>query len=353
MILETDEITKVDKSGMYDLVKGFNNQLKEGKAIAEGAGLSKNMMDGVTQVVIVGMGGSAIAGDLVRCFSQTESPVPVSVVRNYDLPANVDNKSLVIASSFSGNTEETLNGLNEALRRGAKILCITSGGQVGQIAAENELAVVKIPGGMPPRAALGYSLSVLLVVANALGIANIEEAAWEESFRVLGRLIEEYSDVASNHQARSIAEELKDKLPVIYSATGMLETVNVRWRGQIQENAKMMACGNIYPELNHNEIMGWQSAGSGSLHEKMGVVVLRDKEDNQRNQHRMEVTRTLLEEKAGYWVEVQTQGEHRLTRMLSAICLGDWVSLYLALIRSVDPTPIELINKLKEALSKV
>ena len=353
MILDTEELTKVDKSGMYDLAKGFNLQLKEGKAIAESVDLPGDLMDGISQFVIIGMGGSAIAGDLVRCFALSQSKIPISVIRNYELPTCVTANTLVVASSFSGNTEETLSGLNEALKRGAKVICITSGGKVEEIALGNKLPVVKIPGGMPPRAALGYSLSVLLVVANSLGIISIKKEAWNESFELLDELINEYSNLESNHEARQIAEKLVDKLPVVYSASGMLETVNVRWRGQIQENAKKMAYGNIFPELNHNEIMGWQSAANGTIHEQLGVVVLRDKDDNARNQHRIEVTKNLLQDRAGSWVEFQSKGEHRLSRMLSTICMGDWVSLYLAYLRGVDPTPIELIDKLKQELSKI
>lgn len=353
MILDIDELTKVDKSGMFELAKGLNQQLKEGKAIAEKADLPESLMDGISQLAVIGMGGSAIAGDLVRCFAQSKSTIPISVIRNYELPAYITSNTLVVASSFSGNTEETLSGLNEALKRGATVICITSGGQVEEIGIENQLPVLKIPGGMPPRAALGYSLSVLLTVADSLGIINIEKNAWKESFEMLDNLIDEYSNLESNHEARDIAEKLINKQPVVYSASGMLESVNVRWRGQIQENAKKMAYGNIFPELNHNEIMGWQSASNGTIHEQIGVVVLRDKEDNARTQHRIDVTRNLLEDSAGCWIEVQSKGEYRLTRMLSTICLGDWVSLYLAYLRGVDPTPIELIDKLKQELSKI
>ena len=351
--LNMQDINRVDKSGMFGLVKGFVEQLKKGKSIAEAAPISPEIMEGKDHIVVVGMGGSAIAGDIVRCFAVKQSKVPITVVRNYVLPAFVTERTLVVVSSFSGNTEETLSGMAQAMDAGASIVCITSGGKVKALAEEKGLPVVIIPGGIPPRAALGYSLSVLLVALNKLGVVTVAEEAWTEAIALLNEKIALYSNPDSDHEALDIARNLENCLPFIYSSTGMLETVNVRWRGQIQENSKMLASGNVYPELNHNEIMGWESSGISDIHKEIGVVVLRDKEDHERIQHRMEVTRGLLEEKAGYWVEVHSTGEHALTRMLSLICLGDWVSLYLAYIREVDPTPIGLINKLKEELSKV
>ena len=356
MISETlniQDISRIDKSGMYSLVKSFVDQLKEGKRIADASNISSEMMEGVEHIVVVGMGGSAIAGDIVRCFALNESRVPISVVRNYRLPAFVTERALVIVSSFSGNTEETLAGMEQALQAGAKVLGITSGGNVKKAAEENGFPYLVIPGGIPPRAALGYSLSVLLGALNKLGVITVTEAAWDEAFGLLEEKIALYSDPEKDHEALQIASKLENLLPFIYSSTGMLETVNVRWRGQIQENSKMLASGNVYPELNHNEIMGWESAGMSKIHGQVGVVVLRDSDDYQRIQHRMEVTRGLLQERAGCWIEVHSTGEHALTRMLSLICLGDWVSLYLAFIREVDPTPIGLIDTLKAELAKV
>ena len=351
--LTIKDISRVDESGMYDLAKGFVEQLKTGKNIAENADLSPSMMEGIDHVIVVGMGGSAIAGDIVRCFAMKESSVPISVVRNYTLPAFVSARTLVVVSSFSGNTEETLSGMAQAMEAGASIVCITSGGKVKAHADEKGLPALVIPGGIPPRAALGYSLSALLAALSKMGVVAVSEEAWTEAFGLLEEKIALYANPDSDHEALDIARRLENCLPFIYSATGMLETVNVRWRGQIQENSKMLAAGNVYPELNHNEIMGWESSNISDIHKRIGVVVLRDKDDHERIQHRMKVTKELLEEKAGYWVEVHSTGEHPLTRMLSLICLGDWVSLYLAYIREVDPTPIGLINRLKEELAKI
>ena len=347
-----DDIRRMDKDGMYDLVKGFPAQWKEGRRLAEAVELNISIKS-KNQVVVVGMGGSAIAGDLVRCFAIDQSPVPISVIRNYEIPASVNENSIVIASSFSGNTEETLAAFEEALKRKATIICISSGGRVSALAAEHNLPIVKIPGGMPPRAALGYSLSVLMVISSKLGLIKVSDGDWAESQALLEKQVAEYSDPAGAHQAMAVARELVDRFPFVYSSTGMLESVNLRWRGQFQENAKKLAVGNVYPELNHNEIMAWEFANGTTFHGNLAVLVLRDEADHARVQHRMDVTRKLLAARAGYWKEIKTSGTSRLARMISLISLGDWISLYLAYLRDVDPTPIGLIDKLKSELAKV
>lgn len=347
-----EDIRRIDKSGMYDLVKGFPDQWKEGRQIAEAVEMDISLAS-KNQVVVVGMGGSAISGDLVRCFAVDQSPLPISVVRNYELPASVDEHSIVIASSFSGNTEETLSAFQEAHDRNATIICVSSGGQVAELAKKHNLPLAQIPGGMPPRAALGYSLSVLMVLCSRLGLFNLTDADWEESQSLLENQTAVYGDPTGDHLAKDIASQLETRFPFVYSATGMLETVNLRWRGQFQENAKKLAVGNVYPELNHNEIMAWEFANGKTFHGNLGVLVLRDAADHKRIQHRMDVTRQLLSEKAGYWEEVSTTGDSKLARMISLINLGDWVSLYLAYLRDIDPTPIGLIDRLKSELAKV
>ena len=242
--MNLDDIRRIDKSGMYDLVVGFPDQWKSGRQIAESVALTTTVQD-KNQLVVVGMGGSAIAGDLVRCFAVDQSPLPITVVRNYELPASVNESSIVIVSSFSGNTEETLSSFQEALRRNATIICVASGGKVQQLAEEHQLPFVQIPGGMPPRAALGYSLSVLMVLASRLGIITLTDDDWAESQAILESQTASYADPSAPHQALEVAEALVSRFPFVYSATGMLETVNLRWRGQVQENAKKLAVGNV------------------------------------------------------------------------------------------------------------
>ncbi|MEZ4698735.1 MAG: bifunctional phosphoglucose/phosphomannose isomerase [Rhodothermales bacterium] len=350
--LSLSDIRRIDTRGMFDLVSGFPDHFKQGRAIAEEVSLTLDATK-KKQLVVIGMGGSAISGDLLRCYAVDQSPIPIQVVRHYALPASIDSNTVVVASSFSGNTEESLAGFEEALARKATIVCIASGGALLDLARKHGLPYAQIPGGMPPRAALGYSLSVLFVFARKMGLIQVPDEAWGEADALLRKQTERYANLEVSHLARTVAEGLLDRFPVVYSANGLLEAVNWRWRGQFQENSKMLAAGNLYPELNHNEIMGWEETGAPTLHDRMGVVVLRDREDHPRIQHRMDVTRSLIASRAGSWTEVSTEGQHRLTRMTSLINLGDWVSLYAAYLRNVDPTPIGLIDQLKDALARV
>ncbi|MDZ4699469.1 MAG: bifunctional phosphoglucose/phosphomannose isomerase [Rhodothermales bacterium] len=350
--LTLSDIRRIDTQGMYDLVAGFPDHFKQGRAIAEAVSLSIDART-MRQLVVIGMGGSAISGDLLRCYAVDQSRIPIQVVRHYALPASVDDRTLVVASSFSGNTEESLSGFEEAIARKATIVCIASGGQLLDLARKHGLPYAQIPGGMSPRAAIGYSLAVLMVFARKMGLIQVADGAWDEADALLRAQTARYSDPASTHLARTIADGVVGRIPLVYSSNGLLEAVNLRWRGQFQENSKMMAAGNLYPELNHNEIMGWEQTGAPSLQKHMGVIVLRDREDHPRIQHRMNVTRSLIDTRAGSWAEVQSEGDHRLTRMVSLINLGDWASLYAAYLRGVDPTPIGLIDQLKDALAKV
>ena len=345
--MTADTLRRVDPQGMFDAVRDFHRQIADGRAQATGLAVDFSV-DDATQVVVLGMGGSAIGGDLLRALAAPVAPVPVQVVRGYTLPASVDQRAIVIASSYSGNTEETLSALDEAVARRCRVICIASGGAVERIAHERGFPFVKVTGGLQPRAALGYSLTALLAVADAIGLLHVPDAAWEEALGLLREQSAQYANLDEN-EARRLAESLRGRFPLIYTGNGLLEPVGVRWRGQLQENAKVLAASNVFPELNHNEIMGWDQPSD--LFERLAVVVLHDRDDHARVQRRMAVTRELLEAKPALWHEVEAEGEYPLTRMLSTIHFGDWVSLYLALLRDVDPTPVNLIEDLKRTLA--
>jgi glucose/mannose-6-phosphate isomerase len=344
-----DKIDALDPDHMFDAVRSFPEHFREGWTRAAEF-QAKHRASELTEVVIVGMGGSAIGGDLVRTYCRDTAPVPVSVVRDYTLPASVGKGALVIASSYSGGTEETLAAFGEATRRGAATYVITSGGELQERAERDGLPHVVIPGGLQPRAALGYSLGALLRMATKLGLCDVSDAEYSEALALVEAGAEDYADTNAN-EALDLARKLEGKVPIVYTGPGLLQAVGVRWANQTHENAKQLAFGNVFAELNHNEIMGWEAA-PGAVRARLHVVVLRDPGDHPQIQKRIDVTRDLLESEAAGWIEFEARGEGKLARMLSMIQLGDFTSYYLALLVGVDPTPVETIQQLKRTLAE-
>lgn len=344
-----EDIRRVDTDGMYEAVRNFPVQWSDGRRRALAADWSGVHNNGHAGVLIVGMGGSAIAGDLLRTLTRTEASVPITVLRSYSLPAWVSPDTTVIASSYSGNTEETLSALDVALDRGASVVCITTGGRMASRADEAGVPLISLPAGLQPRAALGHSLTALCTVAERLGLLTASDEDWQETRSVLDAQKAAYENPEDpDNEAMKMAIALRERLPVIYSSE-RLEGANLRWRNQMHENSKTFAVGNLFPEMNHNEIMGW--ARHAPELRRLGVILLRDREDHARVQRRMEITRDLLKDAAGYWTEVQSQGTSRLARLMSLLYVSDWVSLYLAILHEVDPSPVGLISQLKAALA--
>lgn len=344
-----EDITRVDSQGMWALIESFPAHWAE---ITQKTQQYKPRVDKdkINKIMFSGMGGSAIGADLIRAYSAGTCPHPVAVNRHYDIPAWVDENTLFVACSFSGNTEETLSALQQALAKGAQCMAVTSGGQLLITAEKEEFDYIKIPGGMPPRAALAYSFIPLFRIFQQLGYVDEGEEALAETQMLLQESARELADLQTN-EALTIAQELNDTLPLIYSDAQLMEPVNLRWRGQIEENAKMLAYGNLIPEMNHNEIVGWERMAH--LTGRLCVVILKDKDDNPRVRRRMEIVKELVIDQALAVIEIETYGKSRLARMFSLIQLGDWVSLYLALLNDVDPTPIAKIDLLKSKLSEI
>ncbi len=340
-----EQIRRIDPQDMFGAVLDFPNHLREGRSRAASADLGRLPGDADHGVVVLGMGGSAIGGDLMKTLVGGRAQVTVS--RAYAIPRWVGAGTVVIACSYSGSTEETLMSMDQALARGASVLCITTGGAMGEAASERGLPLMALPQGLQPRAALGHSLAALIAAGEHLGIVRVDEADWEEAFGVADEQAATLAQPGS--EAWHMARELKDLFPVIYSSQ-RLEAVNVRWRNQLHENAKTFAVGNVLPEMNHNEIMGWDR-GQEELG-KLGVVLLRDRDDHPRTQRRMEVTKDLLHDLAGSWMELESRGDGLLARLVSLLYPSDWVSLYLALLHRTDPSPVGLISKLKAALAE-
>jgi len=342
------ELSRHDASGMFEAIRTFPEQWRTGRQRALEAKLEGLPGVATRAVVVVGMGGSAIGGDLLRTLAADTATVPVFVARSYTLPAWVGANTTVIASSYSGNTEETLSALEEACARGASVACVTSGGEVHRRAEEQGFPHVLVPGGMQPRAALGYSLTALLTIAERMGLLRLDPGAWSETQHRLEHQAQALSQMPDN-RALMLARDLDGTLPFIYAGTGLLEAVALRWQTQIHENAKMLATGALFPELNHNEIMGWEDAGA--IHDQVSVVVLRHAGDHPQVRRRMDVTRSLVADRAAGWTDVYAEAQYPLARVMELVHLGDWVSFYLAMLRGLDPTPVDLIGRLKATLA--
>lgn len=345
------QIRSIDPSGMYDLIKNFSHQVEEAVAIGNAAKLRVHAR-GIHHIVLCGMGGSAIGGDLLRSYAADELSVPFFINRSYSLPAFVGPKTLVIVSSYSGNTEETLACYREAIKRKARILAISSGGNVERMARRYQHTHITVPGGPSPRAALGYSFFPLLVTFVRLGLLSSKKREIAETITLLKSKADDYGDPERDaNTALVYASQLQGRIGVVYSASERLDAVNTRWRGQMAENAKTLVWGHVLPEMNHNELVGWNTLQQQM--KEIQVFFLRDKEDHSRVAKRIEITKELLSQYTMHITEVWSEGRSRLARLFSLVHLGDWVSFYLAMLHGKDPMPVKVIDHLKEELGKL
>jgi glucose/mannose-6-phosphate isomerase len=327
---------------MEQLIANFAAQLEEALEIGRKTKLDFGGKK-FTNVVVSGLGGSGIGGTIVAEVISDETSAPIIVNKDYFLPAFVNENSLVIISSYSGNTEETVNAMQQAIEKNATVACITSGGKVFEIAQKNNLPYILIPGGMPPRSCLGYSLTQLFFVLNAAGIiSNRFEKELEKSVALLNKEEERIKKLALR-----VAKKLYKKTPVIYSATGF-EGVSVRFRQQVNENSKMLCWHHVIPEMNHNELVGWVDKNK-----KLGVVIFRNTSDYARTQSRIENNKEVIANCTSTIIELFSKGKSKLENSIYLIHLGDWISLYMAQLRNVDATEVNVIDRLKGVLAKI
>jgi glucose/mannose-6-phosphate isomerase len=287
----------------------------------------------------------------VRTLVASETRLPILVHRDYDLPAFVDDQTLVIASSYSGNTEETLSAFEQAVKTGAKKLAVTTGGKLKSLAEEKGIPVFAFDYKAQPRAALMFSFLSILGFIQRLDLISDKSADVAETVQVLERIARGIKETVSetNNPAKQLAQKLYGHLPVIYGG-GVLSEVAHRWKTQINENSKAWAFYEVFPELNHNAVVGYQFPGE--LASRLVVVMLQSASLSPRMRLRYEVTRRLLEKaKVGYQL-VDGEGNSLLSQMTSLILFGDYVSYYLAMLYKIDPSPVETIAYLKEQLAK-
>ncbi|MFC1970348.1 bifunctional phosphoglucose/phosphomannose isomerase [Chloroflexota bacterium] len=339
-----------DPEGMLARIKEMPWQCQQAWQAAMNFNLPADYAE-INNVIILGLGGSAIGGDLVKSLAEAEAKIPVFVQRDYSLPAFVDDRTLVIASSYSGNTEETLTAFEQSLNTGAKKLVMTTGGKLQVMAEERNIPVFKINYKAQPRAALGFSFLPTLGCLQKLGFLSDKSADVAETVEVLEKLsvkIDEKTPLASN-PAKQLAQRLYGCLAVVYGA-GILSEVAHRWKTQINENSKAWAFYEVFPELNHNATVGYPFPPE--LASRTRVVLMRAPSFNQRVKLRYEVTCELLD-RAGIAHEfVDSQGSSLLSQMMSQVMMGDYASYYLAILYGIDPSPVEVINYLKGRLAK-
>lgn len=302
------------------------------------------------RVIILGMGGSAIGGDLLAALAARSSPVPIAVRRDYTLPNWVSDTTLAIGSSYSGNTEETLAAFEGARRRGCHLVAISSGGKLADLAREYGAPWLRIDYQSQPRAALGYALTLVVGLAQRLGLLPEQSDAIAESMQILSARREEIGaeSPTARNPAKQLALELKERLPVIYGA-GILAPVARRWKTQINENAKSWALWEELPELDHNTVAGF--GRPRRLRKHVYAIGLTCPAMDPRHRMRLEIGAELIAREGIAHQEIETRGETPLAQMTSAIQFGDYVSYYLAMLYEVDPADIPSIRYLKERLA--
>lgn len=346
-------IKELDKSKMLGLLLGLDEQCRRARDI--GADFKPQGISGdkVSNIVFTGLGGSAIGADLIRSYTADEIKIPIVINRNYTLPNFVNENTLLFASSYSGNTEETLSAYREAKEKRARIIAISSNGELEKLAKEDGVVLIKIPQGIPPRCALGYSFIPPLLTLSKLGFIGNKDKEIDQTIEVLNSLKKglEAENPIDENIAKRIAITLHRKYPIIYGANDHIDIVVTRWRGELAENGKHLASSHVFPEMNHNEIVGWDFPAE--LMTEFVVVFLRDSEDHKRVAKRMDITKEILRKKGINIIEVFSKGRGLLSRVMSLIFIGDMVSFYLAILNGVDPTPVDRVTYLKKELAKV
>lgn len=335
-----------DASGQIADVLAVSDHLRDAMWKAESAGLGS--WDSPGGLVVAGMGGSAVGGVLARAALADQSVRPILSAKGYELPPWTTNDTTVLCASYSGDTEETLACFEAAGVIGAKRVVVTSGGELGRLAREEGVPVIPVAGGLQPRAAVGYMLVAVLETAAACGAGPSLRTEIDVAADALERLAAEWGPSGpEDGEAKTLARALHGTVPVI-TGMGLTAPIAYRWKCQINENAELPAFSSELPEVDHNEIVGW---GGASEVGRLSAVFLEDCDAHPRLVRRAELTADLVSGQAASVHRIQTRGETAVERVLSLVLFGDLVSIYLATLRGVDPSPVDVIVRLKTALA--
>jgi glucose/mannose-6-phosphate isomerase len=338
-------LARIDRHDTGRLLTQFPGQCREARALRVEPPLA---LGRPRLVVVAGMGGSAAGADLLAACSAEALDIPILVHRGYDLPAAARRDTLIIASSYSGDTVEVLSAVEVARARQLPVVAITSGGALGALAAGAGLPRVTLPPGLMPRMALGYLVFPALAVLAACGAPAAAEADLDEAVEIVAaQAVDLAPGVPSDkNEAKRLALALDARLPAVYGGP-LTASAAYRWKTDLEENAKVLALAGAVPEMNHNEIEIWRGSGARGLH----AVVLRDDGEPPEIARRFALLRELLGPDAGGFTEAWTRGRGRLARLLSLVQLGQWVSYYLAMLRGVDPWPVPMLTEVKRRLA--
>jgi glucose/mannose-6-phosphate isomerase len=348
VIESVERIRAADPEDMLGRIKELGKQIRDAWKIAVDSRLPPAFAD-VRNITVTGMGGSAIGGDLAAALLADELKVPMTVHRDYGLPAYVGRDSLVIASSYSGNTEETLSAFEEARKRGAKVLALTTGGSLATQARASNYPVVTFSYKARPRATLGYSLGLVLGSLTRLGLVRDLSSDLESAVADLARLEERVHEGARTNDAKKLAIELYGRIVFAYGA-GVMGVMARRVKGQWNENAKNWSAYDVMSELNHNAVVGFPNPQIAR--EAISVLMLRSDRDNPRHKIRFDVTRELLDRASIQHKGLQFTGSNMLSEVLQMTLFTDYVTFYVALLNGADPSPNTSIDYLKERLAK-
>jgi glucose/mannose-6-phosphate isomerase len=343
-----DEIKKVDKENMLSFCINAPKHYSEAKKLAETIEIGYKKP---RNVIVTGMGGSAIGGELLKDWAMDKIAVPIEVYREYHLPAYADADTLVFVVSYSGETEESLSAFLHSIKRKCMTFCISSGGKLLEIAEKLNVPYLRVPSGIPPRAALSYLFIPLLVILENAGLVSDVTSEISETVEILRQISYENSPekLLKNNLSKTLAANIYGTVPVVYGF-GFYRAVAQRFKQQFNENSKIPSKWEVFPDLNHNEVVGWEE--NGQLARDFSMIFIRDQGEPHEIKSRIEATKELLLKNSLKVFEVWSYGKCRLAKMLSTVLIGDFTSIYLAILRGVDPTPVNTIANLKNKMER-
>jgi len=344
------EMKRIDKSDMLSFCVEAPKHCREAAKLAETVRVNYSKPQ---TIIVAGMGGSSIGGELLKDWTRDKIDVPIEICREYSLPAYADERTLVFVVSYSGETEEALSMFLDAIEKNCMTFCISSGGKLLEFAEKLKLPYLRVPSGIPqPRAALPYLFLPMPLFLEKLGLISDVSSEISEAVRILERVKRENSPEKplSDNFSKKLALRINGTVPVIYGF-GIHRAVAQRYKQQFNENSKVPAKWEFFSELNHNEIVGWEAAKE--LARCFSIIFIRDKDEPEEIRQRIEVTKELMSQEATKKIfEVWSSGQSRLAKMLYTIYIGDFTSVYLAILRGVDPTPVKTISLLKERITQ-